>query len=1084
MRRGGAILILAVGVLGLVAWDAQSTEEAVDRGASAAEATHATRHTGKKNHQGTHRPQPESGRRLRGTVVDARGVPVAGARVSALSRAEEALADVPCPDWAPEAEVSHSEEQPRRLMQDCLRAGRDLLLEWLPARMGEAILQAVTVTGIDGTYDLSGMDLYPISIWVESEAGVAVHSNVEGDQDDLRVVVTPGFTVDSVVSAEEAPLPDAHVTLVSTTTDRYFNARSGPDGRFHIGPLPNGLYVLLVEREGWQPALIPLSDDYNVSDNGVRLTRPLHHTGRVRAQGRPVSGARVELVFSDLQLNDSHQVATTNEEGVFHFPGLSEDALELSTFHDGMSASKQVTLTDREGATSILELKPTPIIEGIVQTEAHQPIAGAHIHLLNSGSSGSHPAATTGLDGRFRLGPLSPKTRAIKVSAPGYLDKPAPLHSLSEKSPATIILTRAMTITGVAVDATGAPAPHVRLALSYLQCKSESRDHSHSTMTDDTGHFELKACHSGEWDLDTAGERFLDQTIPVHAPSEGVRISLKQGPTLMGTVFDERGVPVPDAGVDLSERGESEIFRRYASSDAQGRFRLGAVRPGRYVVRARREMLGVARMVSQDVELREDAQSEVDLRLPEGETVSGVVVTRGGKPIAGATVIVHQASPVADIEPPGTLSPGCGRWPAGVRTGADGRFALPNVPSELHAVDVSKQGHTFVAEQSQGGTTDRDTTFFVHPGEPSIRLVMQRESVIRGRLLGPDGAPIPEFTVNGDSVRRQDGTFEHSTTKSGTRTFGFNAAGMARRTLTVEVPLEGVLELGDIHLNSGRSIHGRLLDAVTSKPIRHAELMLSDRGSTAAPWAWYDNRVSALDGTFTLEHVGEAPAELSVDAHGYQRYVGTVTGGENQLIRLKPGILVDVAVRNSQGAPVEAMVEFLRDGDFHADTLSTLMGEAVHSGMKPGFYTVSARAFSVTRPVGAVPHFAPQRLHVPDSGRLAIEFVEQTTGVTVTLHNPTERGSRPILFPGQVPAPTSPVSAELVLINEGMQPEWHDPAGKMARYLKVPPGRVTLFMFSATAPLHFHREELTIPASGEIVHPLVPNWQPLPSPGE
>ncbi|WP_163785948.1 hypothetical protein [Myxococcus vastator] len=103
-----------------------------------------------------------------------------------------------------------------------------------------------------------------------------------------------------------------------------------------------------------------------------------------------------------------------------------------------------------------------------------------------------------------------------------------------------------------------------------------------------------------------------------------------------------------------------------------------------------------------------------------------------------------------------------------------------------------------------------------------------------------------------------------------------------------------------------------------------------------------------------------------------------------------------------------------------------------------------------------------------------------------------EAGAAMNLHPGRIPAPTTEAAAEFLAIERGFihfgeedaPLAAYEAAGPTTRFRNVPPGPATIFLLSGYVPAHFHREELMIPASGEIVHTLVPNWQPLPSPGQ
>ncbi|WP_021781529.1 carboxypeptidase-like regulatory domain-containing protein [Myxococcus hansupus] len=795
-------------VLGLIAWDAYSTTGAVERGVEFAASSHATNRL-----QGAVSPgtvalhpvaRPDRRRRIRGTVVDTRGAPLAGVHVSAMSRADESLAELPCPDWAPGAWEALLEEKPRRLLQDCQWAGRDALTEWLSSRRGEAIPQAETVTDGDGAYLLDGLDDGALSIWALNEEGAAAQQDILGIHDDLRLVLTPGLRVEGIVSGGGAPLPGTHLTLVSVTTGRYFDGIAGPDGRFRMGPLPLGRYVLLAEQGGWRPALLHLDEATSLPEDGVRLTRPLNHAGRVLSRGNPISGARVELFVDFSSEEGSLQVATSDAKGQFHFSGLREGhRVTLSAFHEGMIASAQVTLDERDGAETELELRPAPFLEGVVRDEARQSISGANISWVPQRLGGIYPATTTTLDGRFRLGPLGPDKNQITVSAPGYLDAHFYLDSLELQSPFDITLFRAELITGVAVDEHGAPAPNVTLKLNRACKHPASFGERPQTTTDTAGRFELKACSPGPWEMEAVDERFLPDAIPVHAPSGGLRIALKQGPTVTGILLDEHGVPVVGADVFLAKREERGSPSRYISSDAQGHFRLGAVPPGHYIVWAQKHVQGVTRLTAaQDLELRDGMATQVELRFPVGLTVSGIVVTASGTPLEGVAIQTSRF-PQADSTEPPHIGFGCGGPPIGVRTDASGRFVLRGLSSAPHAVWATKDGHAFKPARSMGGTHHDNDWIFMKPGasENDLRLVLQRISFVRGRLLGPDGRPFPDYVINREiGVFSLEGTFLFPTTNHGQMALIFDAPGVASRTVTVDVPLEEDVDLGDIHM--------------------------------------------------------------------------------------------------------------------------------------------------------------------------------------------------------------------------------------------------------------------------------------------
>ncbi len=1092
MPRGQRFAILGWGLLGLLAWGAWlapgSQDSRREGGVTPGTTSRLMERRAATAASLEQDPGHERPGRIRGAVVDTAGTPVAGVRVSATRREAESLAEQPCPE---DALLSGWDEihTPPRLLRECRWTARDIVVPWLTNRQGEARILAETLTAKDGTFVLEGLSDGPVALWALSSKGVALQQGILAGRDDLLLALSPGILVENTVTGGDAPLPGARITLVSLATDRYFEDSAGLDGTFRIGPLPYGEYVFMAEHEGWRSEFVYLIEGTFPRMEDIRLARPLSHRGRVIANGAPVAGARVALHADETYSGStSWHFSATDEQGMFHFDDLAAGKLELAVQHNGLTARADISLHEDLGQESLLELQPAPLAEGLVLDEQGHPISGARVTAKTQAPGTETLSVTTGRDGRYQLGPLWLKTVHLEVAAPGYITSRTHSMRIERMERHVVTLTRAAVIAGVAVDARGAPVSRIKLRLLDT-CAAGDGHHADTAMTDDAGRFELGACRPGDIDIHLDDERFISKHYPVRAPSTDARIELEHGTRVQGIAMDAQGTPVSGAYIQLQGSTSAQPQHRSITSDAQGRFVLGTVHPGKYTLSGQIEMPGILRTATLDIELTAAENPPVALQFPQGSTLSGIAVTPAGRPLAGVFVRATPTVPTPASEPPRHYI-NCGEHSA-VRTDADGRFTLPHLTSEFHELVVQKPDHEFLPHQSSGGTTDQDERFLVSQGTNSVRLVLQRQSHVRGRLLGPDGAPIPEFTVDGRRTLTHDGAFKWATLVAGRVTYVIQAPGLAPHTVSADLPMEGELDLGDVHLSQGRGLSGQLVDAVTGRAIAGATLTVHTQGSSLdSRRQWHDTDTSKTDGTFGLSHLSDALMELTVQARGYRSHTRLVSGGQDVEIRLMPGIPVEVQVVDKEGRFIDATLQFWEDQhEGAANEVRAFAGKATHPGLDPGIYTVVASPAPSAD--SRVRRFTPQRVHVTEGSHVALTLTEQPSGVTVTVHAPGgEPGHHLSLHPGRLPAPQSPAAAEVLSMLRGFRNggeganAWIVAEGQLAtkHFHDVPPGPVTLLMVSAYDPRHFHREELTIPESGSIVHTVVPRWQSTQSP--
>jgi hypothetical protein len=940
-----------------------------------------------------------------------------------------------------------------------------LILELTGAREGEAPVYAEAVTGGDGTFVLEGLPPGSFTLWALGERGAVSRPAVPAGGEGVQLRLEEGVTLEGLVFGEEAPLPEARVTVIHVGHTRFFDVRTDADGRFRIGPLPASRYLLAISAEGWMPGLFT-SLDPEERESRLTLYRPQRITGRVLSGGVPVPG--VEVLVEPLSLGSESRQVKTDAEGRFLFESLRMDHYRLSVEKAGRFALAYVT-EYVPWSDVVLELGKAFFVEGRVRDEAGRPVPNAHLRSYDSEvGSFLFQGARTGPDGRYRLGPVKAGPHSFNIEAERHREVSGVEHELAEGSgPVDFMLERASPVQGTVVDTNGHPLAHI--ALSLVRPGRPNPRHGNTvdtTRSDAEGRFGLDAFEAGPYLLDVRDETVLPEQLEVLAPSEGVRVVLRRGGSVVGSFTDHQGIPLTQGSVMLWDLGATGGVVRTAQVDQVGRFLLRGVAPGRYMLEASHLIAGVERSAARSVEVRDGEQVEASLQLEVGRTLSGVVVDGAGHPVAGALLNASPTSAPSWQRVSEDVAVVVQEMPMDVRSGPDGRFTLNHLGAEAYDVFARKEGY-----RRPGGEAVR-----VGAGSSEVRVVLERLGHIRGRLVDPTGAPITRFNVNDESLEDPGGAFAVLFEKSGVEPLAITVRGMAPVLRSVPVR-DGIdVDLGELRMGPGRKVRGRVLDAETSEPvpavIRFTEASLDSERPTSSLW---DAVVAEEDGSFELSHVEARPLTLVVENGDYwPRRLSLDERTEELTVRLETGAQVEVRVRDTQGQLMGATLDFERDGGDHRGSY-TPEGTDVLRGLEPGHYTVRVL------PIESDLHpyfFRPRRVEVPASGRLSLTFDEEPGGATVrlTVRDPKVRSVW--IRSGSAPPIVSSLDLEEGLSGSAT-------AGRVGESDEqwvldhVPPGPATLLLVEESFESRFHREELVIPAEGTLSREVRPVWRVL-----
>ena len=551
-------------------------------------------------------------------------------------------------------------------------------------------------------------------------------------------------------------------------------------------------------------------------------------------------------------------------------------------------------------------------VAGKVTDDKQLPVAAATV--CADGWSYDAPAdafrdpicTTTDANGGYRIDNLLAGTYVVSAAAktyrPGFYEKPGKRRQWGEdsfklaageaKTGIDVVLERGgVEVTGTVNDITGGPVAHANVRASAGRWGGTAGP---PVTTDDSGRYSIWV-KPGQVRVTAAADGYAEASQHGEAPST-IDLLLTPESSLVGIVVDAAtGAPIEGARVTVENNGfgwDGEHDR----TDAEGKFRVSRLTPGRYVAEARTE--------------RGYGRTEGSVLVGLGQHVEGVVVrVHPAMRIQGKVMIAGTPPTLCEDSHAYFRDVDHDRWVSA--RNEDGVLTAEGVVPGKYTVSAGCAGYAATKDKwDPVEVKDADVTGLVWEVEAG--------ATITGKVLSKRGEPIADAEVNArttggelrantqwsNATSKADGTYELAGLRPGTYLLEPSSdRGVAPQDgYKVDAPAGKTTEK-DLVLEEGGRIEGVVVD---DKGTPVAGVNVDAQALARDMSFWGEGKKTDANGKFTLDGLRAGDYRVTASRGWFQtlRKPGTTddeTKGEKVTVRAGAVATVRLVVESQNG---------------------------------------------------------------------------------------------------------------------------------------------------------------------------------------
>lgn len=505
--------------------------------------------------------------------------------------------------------------------------------------------EAWATTGADGRFHgLMGEGGIAFTFMKEGYSSAEQVVDVRAGMKPVDVTLVPATHVAGRVVQKDGT-PAAGVKVAIDTS----SVTSGEDGSFRIENVLAGEHAIVFG------VPFPQRQSVNAPADDVKLVLPSMRTVRGRvvdaASGAPIDTFSLLIGGSIPDIDDPHTKAFESPAGDFVIE-LPETVTSLVAVAEGYLAA-DVDLTPSADPL-VVRLSHGRTIRGRVLDEGGQPLGSVRVTNGFNGISGDETDDAEGTvhsadDGSFEMSGV-PVDRDVQLEfrKRGFVRLMLRVRSGNDAAQ-EVVLRRGVSVHGRVVDAGGVTVAGAVVGASSAAHGAESG----TAMTDDGGEFHFDALLPARWDFvvrhQDSGRRGAAKDIDIEKVQE-LTIPLDRTPT--ATISGHVSGLEPSWSMRYVEAQGADAATGRAEIDAAGNYHMEHAPAGTVEVTAIAgptvDMAGLARHTkSVSVDVASGSEVRIDLAFQPQVAVHGRV-TRGGAPLAGATVQFGVENALAD----------------------------------------------------------------------------------------------------------------------------------------------------------------------------------------------------------------------------------------------------------------------------------------------------------------------------------------------------------------------------------------------------------------------------------------------------
>jgi len=772
---------------------------------------------------------------IAGTVLNAAGEPVAGARVF-----------------------------PEKTRDERRRMG------------GGTGLAAQVKTNGDGTFFIPHLWEGDWQLIVTADAYAVLASDyIPVGTMDAELVLSPGGSAAGEVVAAETgePIVGIKVTANGEIPRAENETETDEGGRFEIAHLADSKYTVNIDDDtrllsGKAPEFTIAGGD-NV--DGLRLIVAVGGSVSGRAYDvdtkKPLQG--VKLSARPDGGATPRREAESDANGVFTIEGLGEGPhtihrhWKVGYLHGEDREDKKVNVQIGKTTPDIdFPMKYGLFVRGRVVDEDGNPIDHASVQSQPVNYNGEGENTTSREDGTFEHRGYSPNQQIrITASKAGYAVAPIGPLDLGDTdlNGIEIVMGSGGSIAGVAVDAMGNPMKEASVTAQPIPGQGEVQTQSASLDAD--GKFKIQGLMAATYRLQirpyrsyrqTSADAGTEVTVGEGEDVTGVQVVYEEGGglTISGRVTNNAGEPLRNASINAHmDRGGGY---GYANTDENGNYTISSLQQGVY------------RVFAYHNDYTREEQSAV-----EAGTANVNFVLTGRGAIEGRVLSAKNGQPVTRFQVgafPGQIDLTKPSMYGNMTAFVDpqGNFKLTNVEAGVVYVGVTAEGFAPSQQPVSGvreGATVSGVVFKLDPGATIDGIVTDNNGTpVSGARIFFGNAPTNQWQIDRETVGTSDANGKFTITSVGPETTAVSAVhgDYAPGSAQVSIKPGGTAQV-TIRLGGGGTVEGRV--TVAGQPAANQHVWIQRMAPSGQPLTGQTDG----NGMYSIKGVPEGDAMVTAN---------------------------------------------------------------------------------------------------------------------------------------------------------------------------------------------------------------------------